>query len=133
MLPATAQGIIALLCQPGTQSAWRSERRPMSTFHAGFAIGGGDGYDLIAKLPGSWQVIPEWGDWPYLIGWHHHQDRAVLVYCEGDLSVEIADDERAYHDLLKRTARDLAEDPDDRARLLRSLSLAVSSSADRRL
>jgi hypothetical protein len=133
MLPATAQGIIALLCQPGMESAWRSERRPTSTFHAGFAIGGGDGYDLIAKLPGSWQVVPEWGDWPYLIGWRHQQDRAVLIYCEGDLSVEVADDERAYLDLLERTTRDLAEDPDDRARLLRSLSLAVSSSEDRRL
>jgi hypothetical protein len=57
----------------------------------------------------------------------------VLIYCEGDLSVEVADDERAYLDLLERTTRDLAEDPDDRARLLRSLSLAVSSSEDRRL
>jgi hypothetical protein len=132
MLPATAQGIIALLCQPGMESAWRSERRRTSTFHAGFAIGGGDGYDFIAKLPGSWQVIPEWGDWPYLIGWHHQQERAVLIYCEGDLSVEVADDERAYLDLLERTTHELAEDPDDRARLLRSLPLAVSSSKDQR-
>ena len=73
MLPATAQGIIALLCQPGMQSAWRSERRPTSTFHAGFAVGRGDGYDLIAKLPRTWQVVPEWGDWPYLIGWRHER------------------------------------------------------------
>jgi hypothetical protein len=124
MLPATAQGIIALLCQPGMESAWRNKRRPTSTFHAGFT-GGGDGYDLMAKLPRSWQVIPQWGDWPYLIGWRHNHDRAVLIYCEGDLSVEVADDERAYLDLLERTTRELADDPDDRARLLRSLSLAA--------
>jgi hypothetical protein len=121
MLPATAQGIIALLCQPGMESAWRNKRRPTSTFHAGFA-GGGDGYDLMAKLPRSWQPVPQWGDWPYLIGWRHNHDRAVLIYCEGDLSVEVAHDQPAYLDLLDRTTRELADDPDDRAQLLRSLA-----------
>ena len=120
MLPATATEMIALLCQPGMESAWRSERRPDSSFHAGFAAHGGDGYDFMAKLPPSWQAVPEWGDWPYLIGWRNDLDRAVMTYCEGDLSVEVADDRDGYLRLLRRTTNELAGSLARRRRVLSS-------------
>jgi hypothetical protein len=122
MLPATAADLIALLCQPGMESAWRSERRSDSSFHAGFAPPGGDGYDVLAALPASWQLVPEWGDWPYLIGWRHNRDRAVMTYCEGDLSVEVADDHDAYLDLLRRTTADMPASEQDAARFLTRIS-----------
>ncbi len=115
MLPATAAGMIALFCRPGMQSAWRSERRPDSHFHAGSAAAsGGDGYDFMAALPASWQPVPEWGDWPYLIGWRNDPERAVLTYCEGDISVEVADDRLSYLNLLARTTRQLTPAYEDR-------------------
>jgi hypothetical protein len=124
MLPATAAGMIGLLCQPGIESARRSERRPDSNFHAGFACHAGEGYDFMAALPAGWQPAPEWGDWPYLIGWRHDRDRAVMTYCEGDLSIEIADTVDAYLRLLRRTTEQIAANPEDSVNFLRLLDAA---------
>jgi hypothetical protein len=121
--------MIALLCQPGMASAWRNERRSDSNFHAGFAPHGGDGHDFIAALPASWQVVPEWGDWPYLIGWHNNRDRAVMTYCEGDLSVEVADHLDGYIRLLRRTTKEIATSPEDGANFLRRLDSALARQA----
>lgn len=118
MLPSSATKMIALLCQPAMESAWRSERRTDTSFHAGFAPPGGDGYSFIAALPRTWIAVPQWGDWPYLIGARHDRDRAVLTYCEGDLSVEVADDHDSYVRLLRRTTEQLAATPEDGASFL---------------
>ncbi len=127
MLPATAAGMIALFCQPGMASAWRSERRPDSHYHAGSAAAsGGDGYDLMAALPGCWQPVPEWGDWPYLVGWRNDHERAVLTYCEGDLSVEVADTPDAYLRLLHRTSQQIPATPDDGAASTARLDAALT-------
>ena len=127
MLPSTANGIITLLCQPGMESAWRSERRPTSTFEAGFAPLGCDGYSFMSHLPRPWQVVPEWGDWPYQIGWRHNPDRAVLVYCEGDISVETADDLESYVDLLRRTTKEMPASHEDGAAFLARLDKTLEN------
>lgn len=124
MLPATATEMIALLSQPGMESAWRSERRPDSIFHAGFAAHGGDGYGFMAALPPSWQPVPEWGDWPYLIGWRNDRDQAVMTYCESDVSVEVADHRDGYLRLLRRTTNELAASRADADEFLRRLDSA---------
>jgi hypothetical protein len=111
-LPETATGMVGRFCQPGMASAWRSEQREHSTFHAGFAYGF-DGYGLMAALPSTWQAEPHWGDWPYYVGWRHDQDRAVLIYCEGDLSIEIADSQEAYLELLRRTNHAMTSTSED--------------------
>ena len=127
MLPATAAGVIALFCQPGMQSAWRSERRPDSHFHAGSAsASGGDGYDFMAALPANWQPVPEWGDWPYLIGWRNDPERAILTYCEGDLSVEVADTPDAYLRLLRRASEQMPASPADGAAFIGRLDAALA-------
>ena len=127
MLPATAAEMIALLCQPGMESAWRNERRSDSSVHAGFAAHGGDGYDFMATLPRSWRIVPEWGDWPYLIAWRNDRDHAVVTYCEGDLSVEVADSSSSYHQLLACTTRELTLEPEDCERYLALLAARGSS------
>jgi len=121
MLPSNASGIIALLCQPGMESAWRNERRPTSSFHAGFAPSGGDGYSFMAALPRDWVAVPDWGEWPYLIGWRHDPDRSVLIYCEGDLSVEVADDLTSYIELLRLTTEEMAASAEDGSAFLARL------------
>jgi hypothetical protein len=126
MLPSTATGVIALLCQPGMESAWRTERRATSSFHASFAPPGSDGYSFMAALPRDWAAVPEWGDWPHLIAWRHNPDHAVLTYCEGDLSVEVADDHTAYLELLRRTTAELAQSDADAERFLTRLEISAS-------
>jgi hypothetical protein len=112
-LPETATGMVERFCQPGMGSAWCSELRTTSTFHAGFAYGIDDGYSLMGNLPTSWKAEPHWADWPYEIGWRHDRDRAVLIYCEGDLSIEIADSHDAYLELLRRTNTEMALSTED--------------------
>jgi hypothetical protein len=121
-LPATAIGILAHFCQPGMASAWRSEQRERSFYNAGFAHGFDTGYDLVAVLPGTWRIEPHWGEWPYYIGWRHDRDLAVLIYCEGDLSVEIAEDRAAYLELLRRTNAELAMSTEDEQAFLDRLA-----------
>ena len=129
MLPASAAKMIALLCQPGMESAWRSERREHSSFHAGFAPPRGDGYSFIAALPRTWILVPQWGDWPYLIGAHHNRDRAVLTYCEGDLAIEVADNHDSYVELLRRTTEEIPASADDGATFLAWLEKTLSHRA----
>ena len=112
-LPESAAGMVECFCQPGMASAWRTERRQDSSLYAGFAYGFDDGYSLMAALPAAWKAEPHWGDWPYQIGWRHDRDLAVLIYCEGDLAIEIADDQAAYAELLRRTNAELALSSED--------------------
>jgi hypothetical protein len=84
-----------------------------SSFHAGFAPPGDDGYSFMAALPRTWNVVPQWGDWPYLVGARHDRDRAVLTYCEGDLAIELADDHDSYVQLLHRTTGEIAASAED--------------------
>jgi hypothetical protein len=112
------------------ESAWRSERRADTNFNAGFAPPGGDGYSFMAALPRTWIAVPQWGDWPYLIAWRHDRDRAVLTYCEGDLSVEIADDHTSYVGLLRRTTDQIAASPEDGAAFLAWLDKTLACRAD---
>jgi hypothetical protein len=130
VLPASAVKMISLLCQPGRQSAWRSERRTDTNFHAGFAPPASDGYGFMAALPRTWIPVPQWGDWPYLIGWRHDRDRAVLTYCEGDLAVELADDHASYVRLLRRTTEQIAASPKDRDAFLAWLDKTLACRPD---
>lgn len=96
--------------------AWLSEqgREPVrdaehsTTRYSGFA---GfplcdEGYEFMAKLPG-WRVVSTWGEWPYHIAFVRSEDRAALVYCEGDLTLEVADDGEAWKALIARYEEEL--------------------------
>jgi hypothetical protein len=99
------------------ESAWRSERRPNSTFHGGIAPTGGDGYDFMAAcLATGASSRVRW--LAYEIGWRNDGDRAVLIYCEGDIGIELVDSLDAYFALLERTTRKMAASDDDAANLL---------------
>jgi hypothetical protein len=106
-----------LFCQPGMASSWRDDRdhRRRVTRYAGAAsyamtypatYGFDDGYSMMGALPSNWQLISEAGDLPYLMFWADPAQRALLSYCEGDFAIDVADDDAAFRDLVRRTIND---------------------------
>lgn len=111
--PWTPTKLIGTFCNEGQGSAWRTEQRPHSIFHAGFCgftgtIGFDDGYSMMAALQDSgWRALPEIGDWPYKVylAWARDEEFALAHYCEGDFAVEVFDGRDAANDALRLLRR----------------------------
>jgi hypothetical protein len=111
----TAKQLIALLCEPSGKPTRRDEQ-DACTVHQGFAgyPFSDDGYAFQARAtsqtdpvlapdrqPGL-QIWPDVGDWPYLLYLRSHQERAIVEYCEGDLTVRLYDDQPTYQSAVTR-------------------------------
>jgi hypothetical protein len=102
-LPATAARMVELFATTERESAHEGVRRHTGFLGYPFAD---DGYDVMGKLPAAWRVVPALGDWPYYVVWAHPRDRALMVYIEGDLTIEVADTDAAWAALKRRAATD---------------------------
>ena len=115
----TPGALIDTYCQPGMQSGWRTKHRKHSVFHAGFCgfdghRGYDDGHSWIAELAESgWRPLPEIGDWP-LVAFMLWRARpadprfAIAHYCEGDMAVEVFNDQHSASQALAKLRREHA-------------------------
>ena len=98
-------------------------RRDGCTIHAGFAgyPFADDGYEFQGRATSQvdpvltpdpsrlgLRIWPEVGDWPHVVYLHAPEERAIVEYCEADLSVRIYDDEYAYRQACRKL---VAEQP----------------------
>ena len=100
--PVTARRIIDVLCVPEGEraSSWTTERKDDHMFHAGF-VPSMDGPEFVAAVDG-WaprnpiRLLPEGGEWPYSFALASDAERAMILYCEGDIGVRVYDTTSAY-------------------------------------
>lgn len=97
-----AARVIERLCVPlGRKAgAWRSERYPDHTFHAGFSPVG-DGPEFVAALDawengGHIRLLPDGGEFPYSFSLADDLGLAMIDYCEGDVAVRVYDELEEY-------------------------------------
>jgi hypothetical protein len=104
LTPAT---LIERYCKPQMESSWHHEKREHSEWFAGaisYAMCWGlehegyeEGYGFMEALgDGGWRIMPEYGDWPYVIymWWAPRESDnrpCIAHYCEGDFGIEAFD------------------------------------------
>lgn len=100
----TARRIIDRLCP-----SERTERHDGYTSHAGHVLLH-DGYEFVAAV-GGWhphnpiRLLPDGGNWPYSFALATDDERAMIEYVEGDITVRVYDDEDGYRQALAEYAR----------------------------
>lgn len=51
--------------------------------------------DEIFTVKGA-AFMEDWADGPYRHVWVHNEERAIITYCEGDISVQVYETQAAY-------------------------------------
>lgn len=80
----------------------RPSRTEGVTLRTGFTLL--DSYALLNALPEGFSMVEAWCDEPFRMCWANHADRALITYCEGDITVDVAPDEIVWCRLLARCA-----------------------------
>lgn len=55
-----------------------------------------DAFSLGLFLPEGFYDVEDWNSSPYRIVWKHDQLRAIVCYCEGDVTVTVDSDDESY-------------------------------------
>ena len=67
--------------------------------HLGYA----PSLEILRKaLPPGFKEVEEWEDWPYRVVWVNEKELSTCTYCEGDVSIIVLKDKKAFQ-------RELAE------------------------
>lgn len=55
-----------------------------------------DAYGLGTFLPEGFYDVGDWGSYPYRVVWKHDQLRAIVCYCEGDVTVTVDNNDESF-------------------------------------
>lgn len=91
---ANAEEIRDILLAPDTDPGHGSREERLDsircTMYRGFVL-----KEAYAITPEGWETMYAWCDEPYRVIWRSREQRAILTYCEGDLTLELFDDDVA--------------------------------------